>query len=257
MNEEENEWKPDDELVKWAKQHFAQMSVGGVWMPEASGLTYVKESETLWLLKSMMNTPDVQVNHLRMVQLMNAVGVSCDDQHVQLLPPPENEEQAWAQELHMKREIAQGWADKDGTLLIDMELADLYPSYIEDKEMLLENGDTTNIEIWGYIATNPNTNETMTIDPDDYHLLMGDEYFMRIKAGDDFILTALSREQMIQHIDGGGHVVSLGSKLEDYVLGLPIKMKVPPWMWGTTCKVDNIPLPEGQMTLEQFPSEEE
>tara|TARA_B100001094_G_scaffold329920_1_gene393848 strand:+ start:9371 stop:10141 length:771 start_codon:yes stop_codon:yes gene_type:complete len=246
MNEEQ--WKPDDELKKWAEQHFAQMSVGGVWMPEASGLTYVKESETVWLLKSMMNTPDVQTNHVRMVELMNAVGVSCDDQHVQLLPPPENEEQAWAQELHMKREIAQGWADKDGTLLVDMALASLYPSYIEDKEMLLENGDTTNIEIWGYIATNPNTNETMTIDPDDYHLLMGDEHFMRMKAGDS-ILTALSREQMIEHIDGGGIVVSLGSKLED--------MKVPPWMWGTTCKVDELPLPEGQMTLEQFPSEEE
>lgn len=245
MNEE---WKPDDELKKWAEQHFAQMSVGGVGMPEASGLTYVKESETVWLLKSMMNTPDVQTNHVRMVELMNAVGVSCDDQHVQLLPPPENEEQAWAQELHMKREIAQGWADKDGTLLVDMALASLYPSYIEDKEMLLENGDTTNIEIWGYIATNPNTNKTMTIDPDDYHLLMGDEYFMRMKV-DDTILTALSREQMIEHIDGGGEVVSLGSKLED--------MKVPPWMWGTTCKVDETPLPEEQMTLDQFPSEEE
>lgn len=245
---DEKEWKPEKELIEWAEQHFAQMSVGGVWMPEASGLTYVKESDTVWLLKSMMNTPEVEINHRRMVTLMNSVGISVDDGQVQLMPPPENEEQAWAQELHMKRDIAQGWADKDGTLLVDMLLESLFPSYIEDKEMLLENGDTTTIEIWGYIATNPNTNETMTIDPDDYHLLMGDEHFMRMKAGDT-ILTALSREQMIEHIDGGGQVVSLGSKLED--------MKVPPWMWGTTCKVDEAPLPEGQMTLEQFPSEEE
>ena len=245
---DEEEWKPEKELIEWAEQHFAQMSVGGVWIPEASGLTYVKESDTVWLLKSMMNTPEVEINHRRMVTLMNSVGISVDDGQVQLMPPPENEEQAWAQELHMKRDIAQGWADKDGTLLVDMLLESLFPSYIEDKEMLLENGDTTTIEIWGYIATNPNTNETMTIDPDDYHLLMGDEHFMRMKAGDT-ILTALSREQMIEHIDGGGQVVSLGSKLED--------MKVPPWMWGTTCKVDEAPLPEGQMTLEQFPSEEE
>ena len=116
-------------------------------------------------------------------------------------------------------------------------------SYIEDKEMLLENGDTTTIEIWGYIATNPNTDETITIDPDDYHLLMGDGNFMRMKV-DDTILTALNREQMIAHIDGGGQVVSLGSKLEE--------LKVPPWMWGTTCKVDELPLPEGQTTLDDY-----
>ncbi|MAK82788.1 hypothetical protein [Phenylobacterium sp.] len=243
-----DEWKPEIELIDWAKDHFSQMSVGGVWMPEASGLTYVKQSDNVWVLKSMINTPDVQNNHKRMVLLMNAVNISVDDSEVQLLPPPENDEQAWAQELHMKREIAQGWSDKDGTLLVDMGLENLFPSYVEDKEMLLENGDTTTIEIWGYIATNPNTDETITIDPDDYHLLMGDAYFMRMKV-DDSILTALNREQMVAHIDDGGEVVSLGSKLED--------MKVPPWMWGTTCKVEELPLPEGQTTLDDYVNTEE
>ena len=77
---------------------------------------------------------------------------------------------------------------------------------------------------------------------------MGDAYFMRMKV-DDSILTALNREQMVTHIDDGGEVVSLGSKLED--------MKVPPWMWGTTCKVEELPLPEGQTTLDDYVNTEE
>lgn len=243
-----DEWKPERELIEWAKEHFSQMSVGGVWMPEGSGLVYVKKSDTEWTLRSMIDTPDININHQRMVALMNAVGVSVDDSGVQILPSPENEEQAWAQEVHMKREIAQGWADSDGTLLVDMGLDGLYPSYIENRDILLDNGETTSIEIWGYIATNPNTGDSITIDPDDYHLLMGDEYFMRIRV-DDVILTALNRSDMIEHIDNGNPVTSIGSTVEG--------QKVPPWMWGTTCKVDELPLPEGQMTLEDFSSEEE
>ena len=42
-----DEWKPERELIEWAKEHFSQMSVGGVWMPEGSGLVYVKKSVCL------------------------------------------------------------------------------------------------------------------------------------------------------------------------------------------------------------------
>ena len=236
MNEE---WKPEDELIRWARDHFSQMSVGGVWMPEASGLTYVKKSETLWLLKSMINTPDVENNHKRMVLLMNAVNISVDDEQVQLLPPPENEEQAWAQELHAKREIAQGWSDKDGTLLIDMGLEELFPSYIEDKEILLDNGDTTNIEIWGYKAINPNTGDEVVIDPDDYHLLMGDQHFMRFCYG-GMVWTALSREQMVSHIDEGKGQTSAAGVGKKYIEGFNEPTSIPPWMWGTYCEFSDL-----------------
>ena len=164
-----DEWKPTKELIEWAKGHFAQMNVGGLWMPEGSGLTYVKESDTKWRLQSILDSDEVRENHMRMKTLMWDVGVTVVDDEPAILPVPRTEEEAYLQEVTMKRDIARSWADKDGTLLIDMGLEDVFPEFIEDKEILLDNGDTTTIEIWGYKATNPNTGEEIVIDPDEYH----------------------------------------------------------------------------------------
>ena len=155
-----DEWKPTKELIDWAKGHFSQMSIGGVWMPEGSGLTYVKVDEKKWRLKSMIDTDESKANHDRMKMLMWDVGIVIIDDEPSMLPVPTSAEEAYMQEVHMKREIAQSWADKDGTLLVEMGLEEVYPEYIEDKEILLENGDVQNVEIWAFRPTNPNTGET-------------------------------------------------------------------------------------------------
>tara|TARA_R110002020_G_scaffold168349_4_gene357088 strand:- start:2319 stop:3125 length:807 start_codon:yes stop_codon:yes gene_type:complete len=237
-----DEWKPNKELIDWAKEHFAQMSVGGVWMPEGSGLTYVKEDEKRWRLKSILDSEEAKQNHDRMKMLMWDVGIIIVDDEPSILPVPENDEQAYMQEIHMKREIAQSWADKDGTLLLDMEMEDVYPEFVENKEILLDDGNTTNVEIWAYKAFNPNTGESISIDPDDYHLLMGDKYFMRFKH-DKIVYTALSRQEMVESIDAGKKGVAIGSRIgglliqsSNYQAGASAHT-VPPWMWGTYCSL--------------------
>ena len=235
-----DEWKPTKELIEWAKGHFSQMNVGGLWMPEGSGLTYVKESDSKWRLQSILDSDEVRENHDRMKTLMWDVGVTVIDDSPAILPPPRSEEEAYLQEVTMKRDIAQSWADKDGTLLIDMGLENVYPQYIEDKEILLDNGETTNIEIWGYKATNPNTGEEIVIDPDDYHLLMGDQYFMRFCYG-GMVWTALSREQMVNHIDEGkGAHTSAAGVGKKYIEGFNEPTSIPPWMWGTFCEFSDL-----------------
>ena len=234
-----DEWKPTKELIEWAKGHFAQMNVGGLWMPEGSGLTYVKESDTKWRLQSILDSDEVRENHMRMKTLMWDVGVTVVDDEPAILPVPRPEEEAYLQEVTMKRDIARSWADKDGTLLIDMGLEDVFPEFIEDKEILLDNGDTTTIEIWGYKATNPNTGEEIVIDPDDYHLLMGDQYFMRFLYG-DMVWTALSRQEMVNHIDGGEGQVSASGVGKEYIEGFNEPTRIPPWMWGTYCQFSDL-----------------
>ena len=246
MNEQ---WKPTNELIEWAKGHFAQMSVGGLWMPEGSGLTYIKEAEGKWRLQSMMDSDEVRENHDRMKMLMWDAGVTIVDDEVSILPLPETAEEAYLQEVTMKREVAKGWADKDGTLLVDMGLENLWPEYIEDRDVLLDDGETKSIEMWGYRALNPNTGEQIVIDPDDYHLLMGDEYFMRFNLARTMTVKppadaqawsmqfrALSREEMVAFLDAGNEGIGIGSKItvdyEDDVL----ESKVPPWLWGTYCE---------------------
>lgn len=231
----------DSELMKWAKKHFAEMKVGGVWMPEGSGLTYQKIDEKKWKLVRMVDNEQTKSNHDRMRVLMFDTGYIIEDEDAEVVPEPRTMEEAQIQEMQMKREIAQTWADSDGTLLIDMDLKNVWPEYIEDREIMLDNGDTTSVEIWAYRAINPNTGGIVSIDPDDYHMLMGDQYFMRFKsivprvAGTDYhVYSALSRQDMVEFIDAGGQGEGIGSKLGDTIDG-----KVPPWMWGTYCAVDS------------------
>ena len=135
------------------------------------------------------------------------------------------------QELDMKRWIAHGWADKDWTLLIDMNLDAVYPRFAQDTEVLLDNGDTTTVEVWEYSLLNPNTEEVLSIDPDDYHLLMGDDRFMQYMNESGELFIAMDRPRMIQSIDEGRDGVLVGTT--DPHTG----EKVPPWMYGTYCKV--------------------
>ena len=230
-----NEWKPDRKLKEWAIKHFAEMNVGGIWMPDSSGLTFIKVDKSTWSLKSKIESPEAEENLMRMRGLMADVGFVLLEDAVMVVPEPTNEEEARMLEIHMKRDVAQNWAASDGTLLKDMKLENVWPEFVEDKEIILDNGDTTTVQIWVYRPLNPNTDEYLSIDPDDYHLLMGDKYFMRFRTP-DYEYHALSREEMIEHIDTqkGVHVSStgVGSK---YIEGGEEEVKIPPWMWGTYC----------------------
>jgi len=229
----------DKQLVEWLRQHTADVSVGGMWMPEGSGLTYVKEDDKTWRLTHMIDDESVESGHTRMKTLLWDIGINMIDDEAIMRPAPTSEHEAHAQELHMKREMAQQWADTDDTRLVDMDLENVWPEYIEDKEILLDNGETTTLQIWAYRPLNPNTGEHLSIDPDDYHLLMGDKYFMRFRTS-EFEFCALSREEMIEDIDmhkghtsgvgvGSIHIGGNQSHSERVV-------KIPPWMWGTYCQ---------------------
>jgi hypothetical protein len=251
----------DKQLVEWLKQHTADVSVGGMWMPEGSGLTYIKEDEKTWRLTHMIDDESVENNHIRMKTLLWDIGINMIDDNTIMRPTPTNEREAHAQELHMKREMAQQWADTDGTRLVDMDLENTWPEYIEDKEILLDNGETTTLQIWEFRPLNPNTGEHLSIDPDDYHLLMGDKYFMRFRLrsnkSDESEMNdeyhALSREEMIEYVNSKGASLSayerigtsqgcavgstsiqgLGDKLHTNDGTIPVR--IPPWMWGTFC----------------------
>ncbi|RZD54470.1 MAG: hypothetical protein CXT67_00205 [Methanobacteriota archaeon] len=247
-----NEWKPDRKLKEWAMKHFAEMQIGGIWMPDGSGLTFVKVSENTWSLKSKVENAEAEDNLQRMKVLMFDVGFTLLEDTTQVLPEPTSAEEARMMEIHMKRDIAQNWAASDGTLLKDMGLEDIWPSYIEDREILLDNGDTTTLEVWAYVLTNPNNDEEISIDPDDYHLLMGDKYFMRFRLRSskfnesemNYEYHALSREEMIEYVDsnigtdqgcavGSTSIQGLGDKLHTNDGTIPVR--IPPWMWGTYC----------------------
>jgi len=63
------------------------------------------------------------------------------------------------------------------------------------------------------------------MNPDDYHLIAGDEHYMRWRVDDSHQFMALTRGQMKEMQDAG--------VLNGEVLGsIHDGKKVPPWMWG-------------------------
>ena len=225
----------NEEMKRWMKEHFANMVEGGIWMPESAGVTYQKkDSKTLSLIR-LVDSEGVRDNHERIKAVAWDLGYTIKDDEAEIVPRPSSQIEAQVQELEMKRKVAQGWADEDGTLLIDMNVDAVYPRLVEDREVLLDNGDTTSVEIWEYSLLNPNTEETLSIDPDDYCLLMGDDRFMQYMNENGELLIALSRAEMVKAIDEGDNGVIIGTT--DPHTG----ERVPPWMYGTYCAVVSTP----------------
>lgn len=236
----EEEWKPNRKLIDWAVEHVAKLSVGGMWAPEGTGLVYVKTTEKTLLLRRMSDLPETLDNHERMKVLMFDAGVTIiEDENTERIPAPQSQEEAMIQEVELKRIVAESWADADGTLLIDMDLHEIYPTYVESAEVLLEDGETDSIEIWAYEVTNPNTGEQLSIDPDDYHILMGDMRFMQFRNTQSEVFHALTREQIIETTDTGGSGLIVGSKCPH------TGEKIPPWMYGTYCMIKARPFVSG------------
>ena len=225
----------NEEMKRWMREHFANMVEGGIWMPESAGVTYQKkDSKTLSLIR-LVDSEGVRDNHERIKAVAWDLGYTVKDDEAEIVPGPSSQIEAQVQELEMKRKVAQGWADEDGTLLIDMNVDAVYPRFVEDREVLLDNGDTTSVEIWEYSLLNPNTEETLSIDPDDYCLLMGDDRFMQYMNENGELLIALSRAEMVKAIDEGDNGVIIGTT--DPHTG----ERVPPWMYGTYCAVVSTP----------------
>ena len=224
----------NEEMKRWMREHFANMVEGEIWMPESAGVTYQKkDSKTLSLIR-LVDSEGVRDNHERIKAVAWDLGYTVKDDEAEIVPGPSSQIEARVQELEMQRKVAQGWADKDGTLLVDMNLDAAYPRFVEDREVLLDNGNTTSVEIWEYSLLNPNTEETLSLDPDDYHLLMGDDRYMQYMNENGELLIALSRAEMIQAIDEGyGVLVGTTDPYTDE--------RVPPWMYGTYCAVVSTP----------------
>jgi hypothetical protein len=229
MSEENNdEWKPDDESIEWAKEHLSQIAVGGIWSPEGSGVTYYKQSEDTYALMKLMEHPSALEHHCKMTKMMEAADYTVlEGDGVEYVQPPLNAEDAANKEHMHRQEMAQTWACSGCDFpLANFELENRIDTFIEDKEILLSNGDTQNVEIWTCEITCPKCDKKINIDPDDFHLLAGDDLFMRWTNSEHTRFMALNRSMLRELVDAGGSPIVIGSFCPD------TNEKMPPWMWG-------------------------
>ena len=227
MSEEDN-WEPDEGLIEWAKQHFASVGVGGVWSPDESGCTYVRQTDDPWALMRMIDHPTAYEHHKRFLKLFEGAGLNIIEADGFVKQPPAlTGEQNAEQRYKEKQEIAMGWKCECGLPLANFDLGNRTDQFIEDKEILLSNGDSTEVEVWSCEIVCPNCESKIRMDPDDYNLLAGDDLFMKWTDEDGAEFVALTRIQIKDMADAGIQGVVLGG------LSPETGARVPPWMWGT------------------------
>ena len=227
MSEEET-WEPDENLIEWAKQHFDSIGVGGVWSPDESGCTYVKQDEETFAVMRMVDHPTAYEHHKRFCMLFEAAGKTIieGDGFVKTAPAltgAENAEERYKE----KQLIAQGWRCECSLPIANFNIEEREDIFVEDKEILLSNGDTQSVEVWACKIVCPNCDAEINMDPDDYNLLAGDEIFMTWTDTDGAEFVALTRIQIKDLVDANISGVALGS------ISPETGAKVPPWMWGT------------------------
>jgi len=221
----------DPRVVDWAKEHFAHSPLGGVWSPDGTGLIFLKTDTKEWTLQKAIQHPACIETLHGIRTVMFDLGYSLNEKNTEWKEPPATLEEAQRMEVEEKKQIAKSWADKDGTKLIDMNPYNTFPEFIKMEDVLLEGGDTQEIEIWAYRLLNPNTGEHVEIDPDDYHLLTDDRAFMRYMNREGDIIQALTRREMMEMADAGEQGLLIGS------VDPVTKEKIPLWLYGTYCKV--------------------
>ena len=226
-----SEFEINEEMKTWAKDHFDNMGIGGVWSPEGTGLTYQKITDDSWKVIRMMNHPTVQENHMRFSTIMMSVGINMVMGDEVAYDPPASSEEAYAQETAHRMEIAKSWACVEcGHKLAELELETARPSFEGEQEILLEDGNTHEVEVWAYDLP-CSCGHVTKIDPDDFHLLAGDYLFTRYVNSEGTLRQCMTRKQMVEMADAENPElgVVLGSKDPD------TGERVPSWMWGTYC----------------------
>ena len=219
------EWKPSDELIVWAKEHLSQIGLDGLWSPDGSGVQYRKITDDTFALMFTYNHPSAIEHHERFTLLMEAAGYNViEGDDVQVVTPPLDATAAQHEEYRRKQEIASGWQCECGYPLANNILEDREDKFIGVEEVLLSTGDTANVEVWSCVVECSNCGKHIDMNPDDFHLLAGDEIFMQWKC-EDKLYVALDRGQMKDLADAGAaDGVVLGSEMKGH--------KVPPWLWG-------------------------
>jgi hypothetical protein len=220
------DWKPNEELIAWGKEHLGAIPVDGIWSPEGSGVQYRKMGEHTFALMFMYNHPTSQEQHTKFKILMeNCDYTVLEGDDVEMVTPALDPSRQMQDEYERKQAVAQGWACPECEYpLANSELEYRVDEFVETTEMELSNGEHAEIELWRCLSNCGGCGTVIPMEPDDYHLIAGDGLFMSWRSK-DYRFTALTRGDMKDLADAGvqtGHV--LGSKYDG--------QRVPPWMWG-------------------------
>ena len=229
----------------WAKDHFANCPISGVWAPDGTGLIFLKAEQKKWkLIRAIDHETTIQALS-GICTLMFDLGYSLEENDVMWDEAPQTMEEAAEIEASQKRDIANLWTDEDGMKLREMNPYDAFPVIIGKKEVQLDEGKIDSLDLWAFPLTNPLTGRVTKLDPGDYRLLTDDRHYMRFRNSEGTVYQALTRKEIMNLADAtarDGEVKTMeiidftGSEIVGSIDRQTLE-KVPSWMWGTICGV--------------------
>ncbi len=233
------DWQPSEELIAWGSKHFGVMPVDSVWSPDNSGVQYRKMSETSYALISMLNHPLAQEHHEKFTLLMEACGYTVEKPDgLEMVTPPIDPAAHAEMDFRAKQEVAQSWTCECTYPLANNDFSKSVYEYVETIDAETSNGGTTPIDLWRVVLRCENCGKDNSIQPDDFHLLAGDDEFMRWRNEDKEYI-ALTREQLKDFADSGMFDEGYSNRTVTVMGKFRGEHRVPPWLWGITCLIKN------------------
>ena len=225
------DWQPSEELIKWGEEHFASMAVDSIWSPDDSGVTFRKTDDKTYALVYRMNHPVSEQHYERLTILLKECGYTVEEpDDVQVVTPPLNPQAQAHMEFERRQEIARAWVCECGYPLANCDLESATAEYVETVDAQTDTNETVPIDLWRYMLKCDNCDKVNSVDPDDFHLLAGDELFMQWGSKDGQYI-ALTRAQLKDFADAGLFDEGYGDNIT--VLGQERNgERVPPWLWG-------------------------
>ena len=197
------DWQPSEDLIKWGEEHFASMAVDSIWSPADSGVTFRKTDDKTYALVYRMNHPVSEQHYERLTILLKECGYTVDEpDDVQVVTPPLNPQAQAHMEFERRQEIARAWVCECGYPLANCDLESATPEYVETVDAQTDTNETVPIDLWRYMLKCSNCGKVNSVDPDDFHLLAGDELFMQWGSSDRQYI-ALTRAQLKDFADAG------------------------------------------------------
>ena len=229
------EWQPTSDLIEWGNEHFAKIPIDGVWAPDDSGVQYRKMTETSFALIFMLNHPMAQNHHEKFTHLMEACGFTMEEPNgLEMATPPLDPNAQAEMQFQAKQELAQTWACECGFPLANNDLEISKYEHIETDDTDAPNGTAKPIDLWRVVIRCASCGQDINMDPDDYHLLAGDDLFMQWNSGAHEYV-AQTREQLVDYAENEASNEVIGGVIT--ILGKTIKgERVPPWMRGVPVK---------------------
>tara|TARA_R100000900_G_scaffold5229_1_gene5979 strand:+ start:1270 stop:1995 length:726 start_codon:yes stop_codon:yes gene_type:complete len=227
MNENEIkiEWLAKN-TIRWAEGHFASLPLGGIWSPEGQGFLVMKSDEREFTLIQAVKHPAVIEALKGLHSLLFEIGYTYAElPDVKWDDPPNNDDEIEEITERHKEVVVQSWKFESGYPLKESDITDVYPIHQETQEILSEDGETQELEIWTYTLTSPSGEEVKVV-PEDFMTMFGTERLHLCDTG-GVRYRGLTRQEICDKIEAGyvsENFTVLGKEQHG--------VKIPPWMWG-------------------------